>query len=135
MKSNEPISQECPKCQKVMRPVVCRCDSCNIEMRADFEQNTFAMLSSELQHFLHVFVHCEGKIGDMEKALGISYPTVKSKIAQLKTSLQTLGEQTRSHQINQFKNLSVLELLAKMESGELSYEIGLQLIKRKQKGN
>jgi hypothetical protein len=74
-------------------------------------------------HFLHVFIHCEGKIADMEKALGISYPTVKSKLTKLKEAVQPPAE------VKAIKELSTLEILARMEKGELDYETGLNLIK------
>lgn len=45
-------------------------------------------LNDDQLHFLSVFVHCEGKIKDVEKALGVSYPTVKSQLAQLNQAME-----------------------------------------------
>ena len=38
-------------------------------------------------HFLRIFVHSEGKIREIEKALGVSYPTVKARLTNLKEKL------------------------------------------------
>ena len=76
-----------------------------------------ASLDDEMTHFLMVFVHCGGKIGDVEKALGISYPTVKAKLAQLQEALST--EPVKKHSSTEN---SVMALLHQFEQGEISYE-------------
>jgi hypothetical protein len=70
-----------------MVPVVVRCEACELEVKGNFRLNEFAMLSPEDLHFLRIFVHCEGRIREMESALGVSYPTIKGKLAKLKASL------------------------------------------------
>jgi hypothetical protein len=52
-----------------------------------YAHNEFADLESEQLHLLRIFVLCEGRIRDMEAALGVSYPTVKSRLAALRTRL------------------------------------------------
>lgn len=76
-----------------------------------------ARLDDEMTHFLLVFIHCGGKIGDVEKALGISYPTVKAKLAQLQEVLSAKPQESTSH-----PGQSVMELLQQFEKGEISYE-------------
>jgi hypothetical protein len=63
-----------------------------------------------------VFVHCGGKIGDVEKALGISYPTVKAKLAKLQEALSPEKEEEHS------SSSQVMELLSQFEAGKVSYE-------------
>lgn len=113
----------CPNCQSSMTPIVLGCETCSLEIRGHFSANPFSQLSEDMLHFLNVFIHCEGKISDMEKALGISYPTVKLKLSKLKESIQPKAE------IKPAKELSTLEILSKMEKGEMDYETGLKLIK------
>ncbi len=51
--------------------------------------NEFATLSQEDLHFLRIFIHTEGHIREMESALGVSYPTVKARLAELKARLES----------------------------------------------
>jgi len=51
--------------------------------------NEFAALSQEDLHFLRIFIHTEGHIREMESALGVSYPTVKARLADLKVRLKS----------------------------------------------
>lgn len=126
---SRPISN-CPSCQSALVPVAFGCKTCDLEIRGDFAPNPFSALDEEMQHFLHVFIHCEGKIADMEKALGVSYPTVKSKISKLKDAVQV---KTAKEENNKPQNeLTTLEVLAKMEKGEIDYQSGLEIIKRNQ---
>jgi len=49
--------------------------------------NEFGSLTPDELHFLRVFIYCEGRIRDMEAALGVSYPTVKGHLATIKQKL------------------------------------------------
>jgi hypothetical protein len=79
-----------------MRPAVLACEPCGLRLEGRFEAgstsgasgNEFAQLGPDELHLLRIFVHCEGSIRDMEAALGISYPTVKSRVAALKLRLE-----------------------------------------------
>lgn len=57
----------------------------------------FDGLGADELHFMRVFIMCEGKIKEVEKALGVSYPTVKSKLASLKDKI---SQQARSAEAN-----------------------------------
>jgi len=46
------------------------------------------MLNAEQTAFAEVFLSCRGNIKEVEKALGISYPTVRSR---LDDALETMG--------------------------------------------
>jgi len=74
-----------------MVPRVMACPSCNLRIETEFSENEFVGLEEEWLHFLRIFVHCQGRITDMEAALGISYPTVKARVAELKQRLGLQG--------------------------------------------
>jgi hypothetical protein len=77
----------CPSCQGAMQVHTLACTHCDVRVSGRFEANEFAMLSPEHLQLLRVFVLCEGRIRDMEKALGVSYPTVKNRLAALRARL------------------------------------------------
>ena len=77
----------CPACQVPLRPKLLVCPACEIKVEGPFQLNEFATLGPEDLHFLRIFVRSEGRIRDMESALGLSYPTIRTRLAALKRKL------------------------------------------------
>lgn len=77
----------CPSCHGRMQVRSMGCEHCALEVNGRFEGNEFASLSPEHLQLLRVFVLCEGRIREMEKVLGVSYPTVKNRVAALRVAL------------------------------------------------
>ena len=125
----------CPNCQRSLSPRVMACQSCELEIKGPFELNEFARLDAESLHFLRVFVHCEGHIRDMERALGISYPTIKAKVSSLKKLLGMASEGTVTPQVKSEPDVlpdpSMEGILGQVEGGKLSVEEALRQIRRK----
>ena len=109
------------------------CEECDLTLQGQFELHPLMKLDSEMLHFLHVFIVCEGKIADMEKALGISYPTVKNKIQKLKDSVSISGfvDKPEGEADLKLESKSVIEILELMNKGSVNYEKGLSYIKQK----
>src|SRR5437763_570969 len=61
--------------------------STNLSSHGQFANNECTSLGEDDLHFLRIFVLCEGRIRDMESAMGVSYPTIKARMAQLKAAL------------------------------------------------
>lgn len=117
----------CPACNTRMVPRVVACPACKLRIEGDFIENEFARLEEDWLHFLRIFIHCEGRITDMEAALGISYPTVKSRIAELK---KRLGEHVAA-EISGTQVDSVSVVLSAFEAGEIDYDEAMRLLERK----
>jgi hypothetical protein len=77
----------CPVCQSPLRIARLECDSCHTAIEGDFEHGRFARLSREQLAFALVFLECRGKIKDVEERLGLSYPTVVSRLEQVVVAL------------------------------------------------
>jgi len=54
-----------------------------MEMRGGFDPCAFCRLTAEQSTFLLLFVERRGNLSEMEKALGISYPTVRNKLEEI----------------------------------------------------
>jgi hypothetical protein len=102
------------------------CPSCDIQVRGHYRENEFARLQPDLLHFLRIFIVCEGKIRDMERALGVSYPTVKARLSLLKDALQEPEPEASPDERE-----APLDVLSKIESGELSVTEGLKQLKKR----
>ena len=97
---------------------------CGVKIDAPIATNEFAALSGEQLHFLRMFVRCEGRIRDLEAGLGISYPTVKARIRDLKTALH-LDDAEEAEGADS----PVDALLDQLERGEISAEDALGALK------
>jgi hypothetical protein len=60
----------------------------DIIINGEFELPPLADLTYEDQVFVSEFVRCHGNIKYMEKAFGISYPTVKNRLNKIVQQLQ-----------------------------------------------
>jgi hypothetical protein len=65
-----------------------------IELRGEFEMPPLARLSYEDQVFVSEFVRSHGSIKEMEKAFGISYPTVKNRLVRIVGQLRLVEVST-----------------------------------------
>lgn len=59
-----------------------------IELRGEFEMPPLARLSYEDQVFVSEFIRSHGSIKEMERAFGISYPTVKNRLNRIVSQLR-----------------------------------------------
>jgi hypothetical protein len=106
--------KHCPICDSNMDIVEYHCPKCDISIKGRFGIGDLAALSVVQQEFVKVFVCSGGNIREVEKILGISYPTVKSRLNEIS---QVLCKKTPQR----VKDES-LEVLVKLERGELSVD-------------
>ena len=78
----------CPTCGGQLKISQYRCPDCEIDINGEFEGCMFCNLSDEDRYFGLVFLQTGGNIKDVERVMGISYPTVKAKLSKL---LRNLG--------------------------------------------
>ena len=60
----------------------------DIAIEGCFELPQLARLNQEDQVFITAFVRCHGSIKEMEQIFGVSYPTIKSRLNRIATSLE-----------------------------------------------
>lgn len=132
----------CPSCSGSLRPQVLICDSCDIKVEGHFAFNEFATLAPEDLHFLRVFLQCEGRIRDMEGALGLSYPTVRARLSELKEKVLGRMDSSESQQsdTDSLRSSSaakdsavVQEALSALERKEISFDEALKIIQQSRK--
>ena len=79
---------KCPICGSKMQVLKLHCDSCDTSLSGEFELDKFSYLSKEEKYFIEVFIKKRGNIKEIEKELGISYPTVRRNLDQV---IEALG--------------------------------------------
>lgn len=113
----------CPSCGGQLYPRLLVCDACGLKVEGDFVLNEFDTLTPDELHFLRVFVQCEGRIRDMEAALGVSYPTVKARLSAVKEKLALANPRLTS------QAPTAEEALSKLDRGEISHEEAVRLLR------
>jgi hypothetical protein len=96
-----------------------------IAIDGDFELPLMAKLNYEDQVFVGEFVRCHGSIKHMEKAFGVSYPTIKNRLNRISDQLQLVHIDTEPALPDTFAD-DVLDLL---ESGEISAAEAVERLK------
>ncbi len=118
------LGSPCPACARPMHPKVLEC-ACGVRVEGPIAANEFTSLSPEQLHLLRIFIKCEGRIRDMEAALGISYPTVKTRIRELKDTLEIIDDETTENT----PTSDLDEVLSGLETGELSADEAIDRLK------
>jgi hypothetical protein len=113
------LTQKCPYCSGPTAVTEIHCAPCGVSVQGKFETNEFAKLSGDELQFLRIFLQCEGRIKEMEAPLGLSYPTIRTRLGQLKEKV--LGVP---------KSSSIKSTLADLESGNLDFDTALKAIKK-----
>ena len=81
------VISTCPVCSSELAVTRLHCGSCGTTLEGDFSVGRFGRLSRDQLALLESFLRARGNLRDMERELGISYPTVRSRVEQLVRSL------------------------------------------------
>lgn len=95
-------------------------DESGVSIRGRFEIPRYARLDAEQSKFLETFLRCRGMLNSMERELGISYPTVRSRLDSLLDALdlKPIKEDGKPGKALE-KKKKILDML---EKGEISAE-------------
>lgn len=99
----------CPFCTGELRIGKLSCQNCETQIETGLPIPAYFRLPQELQDFVLTFLRCRGNIRDVEKELGISYPTVCKKLDLVNSLLNG-----RTEPINP------REVLERIERGEIT---------------
>ena len=116
------VISRCPVCSSELTVARLKCDSCDTVIENSFSLSKFDYMSDEELFFTETFIRCRGNIKEVEKALGISYPTVRSK---LEAVIKKLGYETGADESAAKKE----EVLRALENGEITAEQAIAQLK------
>ncbi len=77
----------CPVCAGELLVTRLRCGECGTTIEGEFGVGRFARLSRDQVVVLESFLRSRGNLRDMERELGISYPTVRARVEALVRAL------------------------------------------------
>lgn len=113
---------KCPVCDANLKVVKLHCNQCKTSIEGDFVLDKFNYLTSEQKLFIEIFIKNRGNIKEIEKDLGISYPTVRRNLDQV---IEALGYTVKPSE----EEISRKDVLEKLSKGELTAEEALKKIK------
>ena len=118
------IKGGCPACNHQLMIAKYRCPNCRTEISGQFESCRFCHLDPSVQNFILVFIAQGGNIKLVEKALGISYPTVKKNL-QIAIDALGLGSETGRVPLSSEEKMEILDQL---EKGEIDYQTAMTFL-------
>lgn len=119
---------KCPVCGQNTEVTTIYCNDCGTRIEGHFQLCRFCRLTEEQKTFIEAFIKCRGNIKEVEKELGISYPTVKNR---LEDAANALGYETPKGRSALEDEIYVrrMEILDNLENGKISVEEALNLLK------
>jgi len=81
------VISTCPVCSGELAVTRLHCRSCGTTLEGEFSVGRFGRLTKEQLALLESFLRSRGNLRDMERELGISYPTVRSRVEALVRAL------------------------------------------------
>ena len=111
----------CPICESDLIVTKLKCTNCNTEISGAFQLSKFNYLSKEHLYFIEVFIKNRGNIKQVEKELGISYPTVKRNMDDV---IESLG-----YKVSDDEKIKKDEIFKKLEAGEITALEAAKLMK------
>ena len=81
------VISTCPVCSGELAVTRLRCTSCGTTLEGEFSVGRFARLSRDQMALLESFLRSRGNLRDIEREMGISSPTVRSRVEALVRAL------------------------------------------------
>ena len=118
------VPTACPVCHDELIVTRLACRNCGTALEGRFSLERIFQLTPEQLHFVEVFLRSEGKLNRVQDELGLSYPTVRSRLEEV---IQALGYEVtgKDEGIDEEQRQDILRKLA---AKEISSEEALELL-------
>ncbi|MBN2557864.1 MAG: DUF2089 domain-containing protein [Clostridia bacterium] len=118
---------KCPVCSGELAITKLTCSQCGSEITGYFEGCKFCSLSDADKYFIEIFIKNRGSIKEVEKEMGISYPTVRGRLDDV---IRAMGYRPADIE----PEVDNSDILKKLEDGEITAREATELIKERKKG-
>ena len=121
MSDPRPVNQDCPYCGASMVVTRMTCGHCDVSIVADFPMSRLGSLPVEHQKFIEMFVLAGGNLKELAEQVGVSYPTLRSRLDKVIEALR--GEIAKTRRVHG-------TVLDAVEPGKTNAEAAAKLIKQ-----
>lgn len=127
MSSHRHAPRNCPVCGDRLALTRLSCGDCGTELSGAFGSCDFCALGEEDRETLRVFLASRGNMKDVERHLGVSYPTARSRFDGLlgRLGINPAQDEPTAPKERDPDRLAVLEALAR---GEVDVDAATDLI-------
>ncbi len=116
-----PLANDCPYCGLPMVVTRMTCADCEVSIEAAFPMSRLGGLPIEHQRFIEMFVLAGGNLKEIAEQVGVSYPTIRSRLDKVIETLR--AEIAKTQRVRG-------SLLDAVEPGKTMAEEAAKLIKR-----
>lgn len=118
-----PLPRRCPFTggEIVVTRIYCPDADTTIEGRFAVEEPPFAHLAPDQLKFVEIFVRNEGKLNRMEEELGLSYPTIRSRLHEI---IRALGYEPGREEAA--PTVDRKQILDDLDAGRITFEEAMQ---------
>jgi hypothetical protein len=118
------LISKCPVCSSELKATRLTCSTCGTVIESDFSLSKFELLSSEHLNFVEIFLKNRGSIKDVEREMGISYPTVRAKLNEV---LKALGYSVDDEA---YQPSDITRVIEDLEKGNIDIDEAIKKIKK-----
>ena len=114
------IPSHCPSCGGELRVVRLECEACESVVEGAYAPSPVSRLGAEEREMFDRFMFARGNLKDVQRELGLSYPTVRRRI-------ERMFEQYEIASGHRYEPMDVLKRLAE---GEIDVDEAEELLRR-----
>lgn len=119
--------RQCPACNANLVVTRLTCPDCGTEVSGSFPPDLFGRLAPPDFDFVVLFVKTKGNIKEMERELGISYWTIRSKLNEI---VEQLGFEQAVEAPGSGQAAQREEILAQLNEGLISVQEAAALLEK-----
>lgn len=120
------LFEQCPACGGPIVITEIQCANCHLKMQGEFKPGLFSTLSDDQLTFVRAFLRVRGNLSEMEKVLGVSYPTIRNKLDEIN---QALERAEKAPDPEPAPNNARNAILQKVAAGELDAAAAIEQLK------
>ncbi len=113
---------KCPVCSEPLHASRLECEACGTKLEGRFALGRFHSLNPEQLQFVETFVRVRGNIKDVERELGVSYPTAR---ARLDAVIRALGFEVPAEEHVASRRR---EILRELSEGKIAADDAVRLL-------
>jgi hypothetical protein len=118
------LFEQCPACGGPLVITEIQCSNCHLKMQGEFKPGLFSTLSDDQLTFVRAFLRVRGNLSEMEKVLGVSYPTIRNKLDEINQALDRADKSPDAMETN-----PRTAILNKLAAGEIDATEALAQLK------
>lgn len=118
--------QDCPVCGDSLAITRLGCEECGTELSGSFAGCAFCGLGTEDRDVLWVFLASRGNIKEVERHLGVSYPTARARVDSM---LEKLGVGPLPAADRSEKRGAATKILEALSKGEIDVDQAAEALK------